>query len=338
MDSTYTEYLSFYRGKKALVTGACGYLGGALSSALETMGCDLMRLDVCPRSQPTDGAGFVQGDVSVRETWERFLPNVDVVFHMAAEDYQKGAYDPFRNLGINAGSMLHLLEVSRHMSHAPRIIFASSSNVFGAAAKMPLNDTVPPEPVSTWSVHKWLAEEYLRTYVRTDKMAAISLRLANVYGPSEPSQTMSASVLNGVIAQALAGHAPVLYGNADCIRDYIFIADVVEAFLLAGAPRRELLNGDAYVLGTGSGKTFREVWQMIVGYARDRGSECGNVGLRDDVKTEALEQRHFVADSSRFETITGWKAQVDLAVGIVRTMEFLEESAYSGPCSPRRGA
>ena len=138
-------------------------------------------------------------------------------------------------------------------------MFASSANLFGLTDTLPVNEDNLDYPLTIWAAHKLTAEHYLRLYSQQFGIHSISLRLANVYGPTAHQPVMTRVVINKVIAKAIQGEALITYVNRRCVRDYVFLKDVVIAFLLAGAycgtNKRPI-----YVIGSGEGKTIEGVW------------------------------------------------------------------------------
>ena len=160
---------------------------------------------------------------------------MDYVFHLAAKEYfYRSEYDPEQDLQFNALPILRLLEVCRVQTYRPKIVFASSANLFGLVDTLPVNEDNRDNPLTMWAVHKLTAENYLRLYAQQFGIQSITLRLANVYGPTARWSVMDRVVINKVIAKALDGEALVTYANQSCVRDYVFLDDVVSAFMLAG--------------------------------------------------------------------------------------------------------
>jgi nucleoside-diphosphate-sugar epimerase len=320
--------LDAYQGRTILITGGRGYIGSAMAQALAELNCRLILLDKSPGDAWRPAAQVAEvlvlnGDVSLRKTWEKALPGVDHVFHLAAKEYfYRSEYDPERDFQVNALPILRLLEVCRTQTYRPKIVFASSANLFGLVDTLPVNEDHRDNPLTMWAVHKLAAENYLRLYAQQFDIQSITLRLSNVYGPTARWSAMDRVVINKVIAKALNGEALMTYANYGCVRDYVFLKDVVGAFLLAGACCGSTKNL-VYVIGSGEGKSIADVWQLIADCVKSNVDKNVSIQSDDSVKIEPLELRNFVADTGRFQKATGWKPRTALAQGIEITVRAI---------------
>lgn len=320
--------LNTYQGCTILITGGRGYIGSALAQALSGVNCKLILLDQSPDDAWKPAANIAEvlvlnGDVSLRKTWNKALPGVDYVFHLAAEEYfYRSEYDPERDYQLNALPILRLLEICRAQNRRPRIVFSSSANLYGLADKLPVNEYSRDDPLTIWAVHKLAAEYYLRYYAQQFGIYSISLRLANVYGPVARWSVVDRVVINKVITKALEGEALTTYVNQSSIRDYVFIDDVVSAFMAAGACCGST-RSPIYIIGSGEGHSIADVWKLIADCVSSHIGKIVPVRFDDSVKIEPLEMRSFVADTGLFQKATGWKPRVELAQGIDDTVRTI---------------
>jgi UDP-glucose 4-epimerase len=324
-NSAPTPILDAYRGRTILVAGGRGYIGSALTQALSQVHCKLILLDQSsgevwrPTGQEAEVV-LLHGDVSEKKSWEAALPDVDCVFHLAAREYHyRSEYDPEQDLRFNALPNLHLLEVCRSKNYRPNIIFASSANLFGAAAALPVNEDAHDNPLTLWATHKITAEHYLRLYAHKFGIPSVTLRLANAYGPTARYAVMTRMVINKVIAKALAGEGLTTYSNQGCTRDFVYLDDVVQAFLLAGTSCASD-KSPMYVIGSGKGKAIEDVWQLIAQTIRVHTGKEVLIGHDDSVEIEPVEFRNFTADATRFQNTTGWTPKTELTQGIDKTV------------------
>jgi nucleoside-diphosphate-sugar epimerase len=313
--------LDAYHGRTILITGGRGYIGSALTQSLAEVNCKLILLDHStgntwrPEHQKAEVL-ILHGDVSVRKTWDAALQGVDYVFHLAAQEYfYRSGYDPEQDLQFNTLPILRLLEICRTQNYRPKIVFASSANLFGLVDTLPVNEDNRADPLTMWAIHKLTAEHYLKLYSQQFGIKSISLRLANVYGPTVRWSVMTRVVINKLIAKALEGEALITYANQGCVRDYVFLKDVVQAFLLAGTYCGSN-KSPFYVIGSGEGETIADVWHLIADSIELHTGKNVPIRFDESVKIEPLELRSFVADTALFQSATGWKPQTGLTQGI----------------------
>lgn len=321
-----------YTGKRILITGGAGYLAAGLIRALQEVDCDIIRL-VRPgrQARPVVGRARVhdwEGDVRCREVWESVLPDVQVVFHLAAQtSVYVAEKDARADLEANLLPMLHLLETCRVNAYRPIVVFAGTVTEAGIPDRVPVDETHPDRPITIYDLHKWMAESYLRHYAHEGIVRGVALRLANVYGPGPASSSADRGILNLMIRRAMRGETLTVYGSGEQMRDYLHVDDVSPAFLLAGS-KIDQLNGEYFVIGSGTGHTIREAITLVAERtARRSGRRVDVIHLDPPTPQSPIEARNFVADSGRFSQPTGWRARYGLQDGIDRTIEvFLCES------------
>jgi UDP-glucose 4-epimerase len=261
------------------------------------------------------------GDVRKRADVERALEGTDVVFHLAA---QTSVYvadeDPPADLEANVLPMQHLLEACRKSARPRAIIFASTVTISGLAERLPVSEDTPDLPVTTYDIHKRMAEQYLEFYVRRGFVQGGTLRLANVYGPGPKSSRADRGVLNAMVRRALAGEALKVYGSGEFLRDYVYVDDVARAFVKA-AESAERLSGKPYVLSNGQGVTLRHAIGRVAALAAEHTGQAVTIEhVEPPAALSPIESRNFVGDSSRLQKATGWAPSVGLDEGIRRTI------------------
>ncbi len=262
------------------------------------------------------------GDVRDPSIWEQTLDGIDFIFHFAAQTSTYVANDnPVDDQAINVMPILYLLEACRRRATRPTVCFASTVTVSGIPEHLPVDETYPDHPLTVYDLHKQMAEQYLRWYAEQGFGRGVILRLANVYGPGPRSSRTDRGILNQMIHRALACEPLTVYGPGNQIRDYVYVEDVSRAFI-AAARHGEELNGRYFVIGSGQGHTIAEAMRMIAEQAAGKtGTEVMVRHIEPPASLSPIEQRHFVADSRRFCSATGWNAHHTLAEGISRTME-----------------
>ncbi len=313
--------------RRLLISGGAGYLATNLINRLAGSGCEMIRLDregvvFPPLSSDETTVRDVVGDVRDRALWEHILENVDVVFHFAAQTSVYTANrDPAADLEANVIPVLHLLDACRSRQLRPTILFAGTATQCGIPAYLPVDEDQPDRPVTIYDIHKLTDEGYLKHYAGEGSIRAVTLRLANVYGPGPASGSADRGVLNSMIRKALQGETLTIHGTGEHVRDYVFVEDVAQAFLAAAAHADEL-NGRHFVIGTGRGCTIAGAIRTVADrVTRRTGKDVRITHVDPPGPQSPIEGRNFVADSTRFTQLTGWRPTVDLVQGIDRTIE-----------------
>ena len=318
--------LDAYHGKTVAVTGAAGFLGGRLVHRLAAAACRIVRvartapssLDAMPEATMVD----IVGDVGDPAVWDAALHDADIVFHFAGQTSGVAAAEnPARDFDANVAPMRHLVLTCRRLRRRPMVMFAGTVTQAGIPSRLPVDEDAPDDPVTIYDRHKLMAEDDLTAAASDGTVCGATLRLANVYGPGGHGSNNDRDVLNRMITAALRGEPLTVYGAGDYLRDYVFVDDVVDAFLMAAA-RPERVNGRHYVVGSGRGITIRDAFELVAArVALLTGRRVPVVMAEPVTALSAIEQRHFVADPSRFSAATGWRPAWRLSDGIDRTIE-----------------
>jgi len=263
-------------------------------------------------------------DIAHQDCWQAWLRGVDVVYHLAA---QTSAYraeeDPELDWRVNVVPMQQLLAACRTLVLPPVVVLAGTVTETGMTAAEPTSECHPDNPVTVYDVHKLAAEKYLLCEAICGRLRGCGLRLANVYGPGGTSSSADRGVLNLMIRRAISGQELTVYGTGEQIRDYVYIDDVVDAFLRA-AVHVATTNGRFFVIGSGHGHSIANAVALIAAQVAQL------VGAAPPVRHVAVpagqllvEDRSFVADARQFTHCTGWTARYDLVTGIRRTIQTM---------------
>jgi UDP-glucose 4-epimerase len=311
---------------RTLVTGGAGFIGSNLVDALIARGDEVVVLDDLSSGKRSNlegalaaGARLHEGDVAkpgdVEAAFAQALP--EQVFHLAAQiDVRKSVSDPVFDLGVNVGGTINLLEAAAREG-TKRFLFASTGGAIygeGAGRDLPLAEDTECRPDAPYGQSKHAAEGYLGLYARQHNLATIALRLGNVYGPRQDPHG-EAGVVAIFCGALIEGTTPKVFGDGRQTRDYIYVDDVVAAFLAASASD---VTG-AFNVGTGREADVLEVGEAIAA-AYDAAFEPELAPPRSgEVERIAIDSR-LAADE------LGWRAEVELTDGLARTARWARDS------------
>jgi nucleoside-diphosphate-sugar epimerase len=307
------------------VTGAGGFLGGRLVSRLAAERCRIIRAARTTLPPITGSAATVidvVGDLSDRAAWDQ-LAGAEIIFHLAAQTSAAVAEaDVAADFIANVTPMRHLLAACRQDEWHPTVVFAGTVTEAGISSRTPVNEDEPDRPITVYDRHKLAAEGELKAAAREGTVRGCTLRLANVFGPGTAGRS-DRGVLNRMIAEAVRGRPLPIYGTGSYVRDYVFVEDVVDAFLMA-ASHPEQVNGRHFVIGSGRGVSIRDAFELVAARVEARtGRRVPVISAPSGAPLSPIDERNFVADASRFSAATGWRAACTLSDGIDRTIEWL---------------
>jgi len=168
--------------------------------------------------------------------------------------------DPLGSAAVNETGSLNVLEAAR-AAQTRRVVFASSSAVYGDDPALPKREDMPPRPLTPYAVQKLVVEYYLRVYHSLYGLETVGLRFFNVFGPRQDPSSPYSGVISIFMSKALSGGRPVIYGDGRQSRDFVFVEDVVQA--LIAAAESASATGKVFNVGTGTSLTISGLWEMI---------------------------------------------------------------------------
>jgi UDP-glucuronate 4-epimerase len=315
---------------RALVTGCAGFIGSHLAEALLADGYEVAGIDCFSDNYPRahkqanlaaarehDRFSFVSADLVIVDA-ERLLDGCDVVFHLAAEPGVRSSWGRRfdRYLRNNIRATQRLLEASARTPER-RIVYASSSSVYGESEALPTPESAPPQPLSPYGVTKLAAEQLCRLYHAEQGVDAVALRFFSVYGPRQRPDM----AFRRFCEAAVEGEPIELYGDGRQTRDFTFVGDVVAAAGSAG--RAEGVGGEAYNIGGGSRVSLAATLELLAAIAerpldiRRHERESGDV-------------QDTGADIARARDALGFEPATDLAAGLRTELDWFERRAQRG--------
>lgn len=300
---------------KVLVTGGAGFIGSQIADRLAQEDHEVVVLDDLSsgrREQVPGAANFYQMEVDSR--WlDRVVARErpDAVCHLAAQvSVARSVQDPVNDARINILGSLGLIQACHH-HQVKRFVFASTGgDIYGDAVQVPTPETYPAAPISPYGSAKLSVEHYLHVYREVYGFSAVALRLANVYGPRQDPHGEAGVV--AIFSRALLeGQPATINGDGLQTRDYVFVGDVVDAFVVA-------LKSDvrgSYNVGTGVETDVLELYQLVAAAASSSASPLHG-------PPRPGEQRRSCLDATLIRSQLGWEPRVSLEQGIPETVRF----------------
>jgi UDP-glucose 4-epimerase len=296
--------------KSYLVTGAAGFIGSALAGKLVNAGHSVVTIDNLStgfRENIPEKVDLIEGDCSDKETIGQLDKyQFDTIFHIAGQSSGEISFeDPIYDLQTNAQSTLLLLKYALK-TNCKKFIYASTMSVYGDQPDEPVKESAETNPLSFYAVGKIASEHYIRLF--TDfGMTNTALRLFNVYGPGQNMKNLKQGMVSIFLAQAINSKKIVVKGSPDRYRDFVFIDDIVRAFIQA-----EVFDDSKYRvlnIGTGTRTTIAELLEKIVS------------NLPHEVEVEFSDstlgdQFGIYSDISKAMEEMNWKPKIEIDEGI----------------------
>jgi UDP-N-acetylglucosamine/UDP-N-acetyl-alpha-D-glucosaminouronate 4-epimerase len=306
-----------------LVTGGAGFIGSHLTARLLADGKRVRVLDNFSTGSlenlATAGAHrasleIIRGDLRDLQAVERAAAGATVIFHQAAmRSVPRSVADPLGANEHNVTGTLHVFEAARRAG-VRRVVYASSSSVYGDRPELPKREDQVPAPISPYAVSKAAGEQYGRVWHRLYGVETVGLRYFNVFGPRQDPASDYAAVIPKFILWALRGEPLEVHGDGRQSRDFTYIDNVVAANLLSA--RAPDVGGEVFNVGCGEQISLLEIiarLEKILGRPLDRRHTPSRAG---DVP-------HTLADVSKAKRVLGYTPLVDFDEGLARTVEYL---------------
>ncbi len=303
---------------RVLVTGGAGFIGSNIAEALLEKGYEVRVLDnesTGNRKNLSGLAGleFLRGDIKDMETVSKAMEGIDFVLHQAAlPSVSRSVENPLETNGVNVEGSLNVLEAARKRD-VERIVYASSSSVYGDTEILPKREDMEPKPLSPYAASKVAMEYYFSVFNNVYGIKAIGLRYFNVYGPRQNPESEYAAVVPRFIKAVLSGERPVIYGDGEQTRDFTYVKDVVQANLLAMNAKG--IGHEVFNIARGERISINRLLEMI----------CNIAGR--DVSPEHREPRKgdirdSLADISKAKERIGYSPEYDIEKGLRETVDW----------------
>lgn len=317
-----------FKNKTIAVIGGSGYIG---SSIIEKLKDESKRIICISRKKYANqiGVDTWQLDLTQRNSWINIITESDIIFYLGGNTSVYSAeQNPEESLFSTLCPIMNMIEVAKDLSIVPRVIFASTATVYGLTDILPVIESTRAMPITVYDLHKLFAEQHLTMANTNNLISSTSLRLSNVFGPSLSESSLSdRGVVNKLTNLALHGNNLQIYGDGNYVRDYIYIDDVVSAFILTANSKNTI--GKTFNVSSQVGFTIKEVIELIASNASkliEKKIIVNQLPWPEDLSN--IEKRSFIGNSKALYNATKWKPQITFRHGINKTINFYWKQMY----------
>lgn len=314
-----------FAGRNVLVLGGLGFIGSNLAHRLVQLGAQVTLVDSM-LGQYGGNLANVEGirdrvrinfsDIRDQHSLEYLVRDADIVYSVAGQtSHIESMADPMTDLDINCRSQLSILECCRRGNPDVSIVYASTRQIYGRPQYLPVDEEHPASPADVNGINKLAAEMYYTLYTRIYGMKCVSLRLTNTYGPRQHLRGDKQGFAGIFIRKAIDGEPIHIFGDGTQSRDFNYIDDAVEAFLLATDNPK--IYGGCFNLGADSHYTLLEFVDQLK-------KHCAfEFALKPfPSEHERIDIGDYYGNYDLFHSLTGWKPAIELDEGIERTIAY----------------
>jgi nucleoside-diphosphate-sugar epimerase len=310
-----------------LVTGGAGFIGSNLTEDLLKRGHFVRVLDdfstgkrenlIFDKAYPS--LEIVEGDIRDLGTCQKAIQGMEYVFHQGAlPSVQRSVEDPETSHAVNVGGTLNILLAAREKG-VKRVIYASSSSVYGDTPTLPKHEEMPSHPLSPYALQKYIGEQYCRLFHQLYGLETISLRYFNIFGPKQDPNSLYSAVIPKFIDALLQGHPPIIFGDGEQSRDFTYIENVVQANVLAMSA--ENIHGEAVNIACGERISLNHLFDILKEILGSKLSPIYQEPRKGDV-------RHSLADIHKGRKIINYEPKVGVKIGLKKTVEFFQRQKH----------
>ena len=309
---------------KTLVTGGAGFIGSNLVEELVKQNHEVIVLDNLETGKEENLASIKDEITFHKETitnnLKSILKDIDIVFHLAAlPRVQFSIHNPIRSHETNINGSFNLLKLCSDAG-VKRFIFSSSSSIYGNQETLPLRETMKPNPMSPYALHKLTIEHYCKLFHELYGLKTISLRYFNVYGPKQDPSGDYAILIPRFINMISKDSPPTIRGDGDQTRDFTFVDDVISANLAAASSRNKKIFGEAFNIGAGNNISVNEITEKLLKHL--------NSNLKPIYVSPVIEPKDTLADVSKAKSLLGWQPKIKIDEGLKKTVEYYANSPH----------
>jgi len=322
----YTE--TEFKNKNILITGGIGFIGSALARRLVSLGAQVTLVD----SLIPEYGGNLQNiedikdklrinisDVRDPHSMKYLVKDVDILFNLAGQtSHIDSMQDPFNDLEINSKAQLSILEAFRHDNPKVKIVFASTRQIYGKPDYLPVDEKHPIRPVDVNGINKIAGENYHILYNNVYGIRACALRLTNTYGPGMRIKDARQTFVGIWIRQLLQGKPFEVWGGEQ-LRDFNYVEDVVDAFLIAAVNKNA--DGKIFNLGSDEVVSLKQLAELLLEVAK-----TGQFKTREfPEERKKIDIGDYYSDYQLINQTLGWKAKTSLYDGLEKTIVYYKE-------------
>ncbi len=307
---------------KVLVTGGAGFIGSNLVEELVKRHHEVIVLDNLEAgkeenfTEVKDKIVFHKEDITNNRSFQSILKDIDTVFHLAAlPRVQFSIQNPIESHETNINGSFNLLKLCSDAG-IKRFIFSSSSSVYGDQEMLPLKETMKPNPMSPYALHKLVIEHYCKLFHDLYGLKTVSLRYFNVYGPKQDPTGAYAILIPKFINLIQEKQQPKIHGDGNQTRDFTYVDDVVSANLVAMSSNNKKIFGEAFNIGTGSNTSVNKITERII--------ELLNSKIKPIHVDPVVEPKDTLADISKADTLLGWQPKININEGLKKTVDYFK--------------
>jgi NAD dependent epimerase/dehydratase len=315
------------KGKNVVVTGACGFIGSHLAEELVRRGASVKALALYDARgsrgwldsidpELANEMQIISGDIRDAEQMRRLIQPGDTVFHLAALIGIPYSYiAPRSYVQTNIEGTLNILEAAKDAGDA-RVLNMSTSEVYGSALRVPIDEDHPLQGQSPYSASKIGAEKMTESYIKSFELPATIVRAFNTFGPRQSPRAVIATIL----MQLMSGKTQLLLGNLETTRDFNYVADTVEGLIRLAECDAAI--GQTVNIGTGHEISILELAQTA---CRVTGQPAEILEMQDRIRPAASEVQRLCADNRRLRELTGWAPPARLEHGLRETAQWMKK-------------
>ena len=304
---------------RALVTGGAGFIGSHIAERLVGEGHEVRIIDNLSSGHRENFAGFadkvefVEGDIRDLGLLERLTQGCDWVFHQAAVvSVPYSVEHPQETHDVNIQGTLNVLLAARK-NKVKRVMFACSAATYGEDPELPKRETMAPQPCSPYGVEKITGEYYLGVFNQLYEVETVSLRYFNVFGPRQDPRSPYSGVISIFVDRTLTDKTPLVFGDGEQYRDFVYVGNVVDANMLAATVPEAA--GRCYNVGCGEKTSLNDLLRTL-------GKLAGKQLRADYTDPRAGDIRESVADISRIEAELGYAPKVGVEEGLRHLLDY----------------